>query len=134
MKPRLMFAALLGSVFLTAGSVPALADSAPPKPAEKQASIPFVDMGSIRNYQAVGRDALYIQDNGGKWYRATLMSDCFDLPFAQAIGFDVRGTNTLDRYATVVVRGQRCPLSSLVASDAPPKKADDQKAHGTHHH
>lgn len=123
MKPRLMLAALAGSVLLAAGAAPAFAAPAPQKTVEKQASIPFVDSGSIRNYRAVGRDTLYVQDVGGHWYRAKLMSDCMDLPFAQAIGFDARGTNSFDRFSSIVVRGRACPLTSLVESGPPPKKA-----------
>ena len=119
MTPRLRLATLVGSLFLMAGAVPVLADPPP----EKQASIAFVDSGSIRDYRAVGRDTLYVQAIGGKWYRATLMGHCLDLPFAEAIGFDARGTNTFDRFSAVIVRGQRCPLTSLVASAPPPKKA-----------
>lgn len=123
MRPRLRLAALVGSLFLTAGAAPALAEAPPHQPAAKEASIPFVDAGSIRDYRAVGRDTLYVQAIGGKWYRATLMNNCLDLPFAQAIGFDARGTNTFDRFSAVIVRGQRCQLTSLVESGPPPKKA-----------
>lgn len=123
MKPQLKLAALVGSVFLAASAVPALAETPPLAPSEQQASIPFVDSGSIRDYRAVGRDTLYVQSVGGKWYRATLMSDCIDLPYAEAIGFDARGTNRFDRFSSVIVRGRHCPLTSLVASGPPPKKA-----------
>jgi hypothetical protein len=124
MNMRLTLAALAGSAFLAVAAVPALADSPPQAAtAEKQASIPFVNSGSIRDYRAVGRDTLYVQSVGGKWYRAKLMSDCLDLPYAQAIGFDARGTNRFDRFSAVIVRGQRCALTSLVQSGPPPKKA-----------
>ena len=44
------------------------------------------------------------------------------VPFAERIGVETRGTDTLDRYATLIVRDQRCQLTSLVQG-APPKKA-----------
>jgi hypothetical protein len=50
------------------------------------------------------------------------MGYCPDLGFAQTIGFETRGPDTLDRYGTLIVRGQRCPLKSLVESGPPPKK------------
>jgi hypothetical protein len=51
------------------------------------------------------------------------MAPCQDLPFANAIGFETRGTSDFDRFSTIVVRGQRCPVPSVVKSGAPPKKA-----------
>ena len=91
-----------------------------------EATIPFVNMGSIRNWQADGRDGLYIQDQRRNWYRATLMGPCNDLNFAERIGFETRGTSSLDRFATVIVRGQRCAFSSLVTSAAPPTRAEQR--------
>ena len=99
---------------------PALAGASP---AEKQASIPFVNHGGIRNFEAVDRDTLYIEDQHRHWYRAELMGYCPELDFAQAIGFETRGPDTLDRFGTLIVRGQRCALKSLVESGPPPKKA-----------
>lgn len=88
-----------------------------------EASIPFTNHGSIDNWQADGRDALYVQGLGRQWYHATLMAPCQELPFANAIGFETRGTNDFDRFSTIVVRGQRCPVKSVVRSGPPPRKA-----------
>ena len=86
-------------------------------------SIPFVSHGGIRDWRAIDRDTLYVQDIHGYWYRAELMSSCFDLPFAEAIGFDASGTDRFDKFSSVIVRGQRCPVKSFVASGPPlPKK------------
>lgn len=86
------------------------------------ARIPFVNMGSIRDWRADGDDALYVQDQQRNWYRATLMGPCNDLNFAERIGFETRGTNQLDRFATVIVGRERCALSSLVTSAPPPTR------------
>lgn len=91
-------------------------------PRPKQASIPFVNNDGIRDWRATDRQTLYVQDNRRKWYRATLFGPCLDLPFAQTIGFETRGTDTFDRFSTIVVRGDRCSLSSLEASEPPPKR------------
>jgi hypothetical protein len=64
-----------------------------------------------------------VQDARGKWYRAALMHSCFDLPYAEAIGFETGGMDRFDRFSSVVVRGQRCAISSLTRIDAPPRKA-----------
>lgn len=91
-------------------------------PRPKQASIPFVNNDGIRDWRATDRQTLYVQDNRRKWYRATLFAPCLDLPYAQTIGFETRGTNTFDRFSTIVVRGDRCSVSSLEVSDPPPKR------------
>ena len=51
------------------------------------------------------------------------MAPCTDLTFATVIGFETKGVNRLDKFGSVVVSGQRCPLSSFVASGPPPPKA-----------
>ena len=116
----LALAALAGAGLLAA---PAVAKDAKPRALGVEASIPFAS-SSINNWQADGSDALYIQDLRRQWYRATLIGPCTELPFATAVGFDAgRALNTLDRFSTIVVRGQRCPLTSLVTSAPPPAKA-----------
>ena len=96
------------------------------KAAAAEASIPFVNHRSIRNWRADGRNAVFIQDVSGQWYRATLMAGCSDLPFAETVGFDAGATGRLDKFSSVIVRGQRCPFTSLVASAAPPSRKDKQ--------
>lgn len=90
--------------------------------APQETSIPFVNMGGIRDWQAVDDSTLYVQDNSRQWYLARLSGTCTDLPFATTIGFETKGVNRLDRFGAVVVSGQRCPLSSFVASGPPPAK------------
>lgn len=87
-----------------------------------EASIPFANQGSISNWRADGRDAIFIQDVSGDWYRATLMGNCSDLPFAETVGFDAGTMGRLDKFSSVIVRGQRCAFTSFVASAPPSKK------------
>jgi hypothetical protein len=99
------------------------AQAAPRAPLPPQASIPFVNHNGIRDWHAADSRTLYVQDQRRQWYRATLFAPCFDLPFAQAIGFETRGIDTFDRFSTIRVRGERCSVSSLEKSEAPPAKA-----------
>lgn len=87
-----------------------------------EASIPFVNQRGIRDWQAVDSDKIYLQASGGQWYLATLATSVPDLPFAQAIGFETKGIDRLDRFGSVVVAGTRYPLKSLVESGPPPRK------------
>jgi hypothetical protein len=115
------FVILCAAAIAAIGSAGLSAAADMPKAAE--ARIPFVNHRGIYDWQAIDRTTLYVQDAHKHWYRATLIGDCTDLPFAQTIGFDTGPDDTLDRFSSIIVRGQRCPLTSLVASEAPPKKA-----------
>jgi hypothetical protein len=88
-----------------------------------QASIPFASQGaSIRDWQANGRDGLWVQDAHKQWYYAELVTPCLGLDFAVRVGFETRGTDTLDRFGSVVVPGhERCAIKSFTKSEAPPK-------------
>ena len=90
----------------------------------EEASIPFVNLNSIRNFRAIDRDTIYFQDLRRLWYRGEVIGSCLDLPFAEAIGIETRGVNRLDRFSSILVRGQRCQLTSLVRSEAPPTRKE----------
>lgn len=92
----------------------------------EEARIPFAS--NVRDFRADGTDGIYIQDIHRNWYRGTFMSPCLDLPFANAIGFDDRGTGGLDKWGTIYVRGDRCTLRTFVKSGRPPKKLHKPKA------
>ncbi|WP_176591436.1 DUF6491 family protein [Sphingobium sp. EM0848] len=104
-------------------AAPLLAAGAMASAASPEASIPFVNHGGVWNWQADGSHGLYVQDQHRRWYYAKLMGNCFDLPFANAVGFETRGIDTLDKFGTVIVRGQRCPIMSFTLSYGPPVKA-----------
>ena len=89
-------------------------------PATPEASIPFANHGGIRDWRETGDRTLYIQDSARHWYRATLMTSAFDLPYTTAIGFDTGPTDRLDKFSSVVVRGQRYAIQSLMRVDGPP--------------
>ena len=117
-KLGLPLAALGAALF---AAVPAVARDVP---IGQETYIAFPNQSSIRTFRTIDRDTIYFQDRQRRWYRGEVIGPCFDLPFAQAIGFDVRGTSRLDRFSTLLVRGQRCQLSSLVRSEAPPTRKE----------
>lgn len=84
-----------------------------------EASIPFVNHRVVDDFRADGNQAVYLRVGISNWYRARLMSPCLGLPYAERIAIETRGPDTLDRYATLLVGDQRCPLESLVKSDPP---------------
>jgi hypothetical protein len=69
-----------------------------------------------------------IQDSRRDWYYATFFGPCRDIDFAQAVGVDTRGTSRLDKFASLLVRGERCAISSFVTSAPPPTKEERKAA------
>jgi hypothetical protein len=129
---------LLISAGILASSAAAAADTAPPPAATSapaasapanaaEVRIPFANHGGIWSWQVENSTTMLIQGQNRKWYRATLMSPCFDLPFAETVGFETNADGSFDKFGAVKVRSQRCPLVSLVETTAPPKKVKNAK-------
>jgi uncharacterized protein DUF6491 len=115
---------------ILAGSAPAF--GAPPK-SPQDVSIPFVSHGGVKDWRAIDDHTLYIQGQGGQWFRATTMGACIGLDFADKIGFDAGGTDTFDKFSRLIVRGQPCPIQTLEKVAGPPaskpKPQDKSPAH-----
>ncbi|MBK9251467.1 MAG: hypothetical protein IPM70_05985 [Proteobacteria bacterium] len=109
--------ALGATATLSAGALAAEGEpAATPLPAV-QASIPFVDHHSIRDWQADGKDGLWVQDLRRNWYYAKLLGPCIGLDFALSIGFDTGPSNQFDKFSSILVpREGRCQVTSLRAA------------------
>lgn len=120
---------LISPVMIAAlATTPALAKKpAPARELGVDARIAFPDT-NIRNFEADGRNGLYIQDARRNWYYATLDGSCLDLPQAITLGFETRGISALDTGSYVLAKGpfgvDRCMITDLVTSAAPPTKAE----------
>lgn len=94
-----------------------------------ESSIVFPGSSSIRNWQADRDRGIWIQGRGkNDWYYGIFAGFCRDLDFAQAIGFETRGAGRLDKFASIIVRGERCQLTSFVSSAPPPSKQEKKAA------
>jgi Family of unknown function (DUF6491) len=98
-----------------------------------EASIHFVNMNqSIRGWQADGQMALWIQDAHNQWYYVKLLGPCNGLEFTARLGFEPKTMNSLDKYGYVVMPdNQRCQITSLTKSEAPPKEKKSGNAGAT---
>ena len=88
---------------------------------QAQAVIPFANLGGIYDWAADGTRGIYIQSINRHWYYAKLLGPCIDLPFALRVGFVTEpGNGNFDRFSSILVRGQECPVVSLTRSGPPP--------------
>jgi hypothetical protein len=87
------------------------------------AEIKFVDLGGIRDWRAEGNRALDIQSARGEWYRATFATPCDGLQFRDSIAFVTSGPNVLDRFGSVLVRGDRCWFETFERLPGEPDEA-----------
>jgi hypothetical protein len=119
MKRNEVWSAALIAGLCAAAALAVPASAAPPAKVEPQARIPFANHHGIYDWRVVNDHEVLIQSEGGTWYKATLMGTCFDLPFAERIGFTTNPDGSFDRFSSILVRHQRCPVTSLVVTAAP---------------
>jgi hypothetical protein len=118
MKAAIAVPLLLLALSAGAADDPAASASAP---APQEASIPFANHGGIYDWRVVDDRTVLIQSSSRQWYKATLMSPCINLSFAQRIGFETNPNGSFDKFSTIRLRGQRCPVISLIKIDPPTK-------------
>lgn len=115
---------LIALTALASSSVPAVAAPGARPP---EARIPFVSFRTIRTYRPVSDTEVYLQDRRRNWYLATLAGPCLFIRDTIRIGVDTRFGDTLDNSSSFLVRGQRCPILSLVRSGPPPPRRRDRR-------
>ncbi len=109
---------------------PIVAASAGSEAAAGEARIPFANHGGIYNWQVVNDRTILIQAQNRMWYKATLFSPCLNLPFAERLGFQSNADGSFDKFSSIRVGRQNCPLVSLVPTTAPAKNAKSHKQAG----
>ena len=93
----------------------------------KEARIPFANNGSISDWQPDGDRALWVRGIGSQWYHAELMNACYGLDSGTAIAFNANPTGEFDKFSSIIVRGQECPIQNLVESAPPPGQRPKSK-------
>lgn len=118
MKNILLSAIAAGSLAASLASSLAGAAQAAPAAAAREARVPIFQ---IRDYQPQDRETLYVQTRSRTWFRVETMGRCEALPWAHNIAIDRRSGSSLDRFSTLLVERERCPVASVVASGPPPR-------------
>jgi hypothetical protein len=104
------------AVLATAGAAAAPADES------RETVIPFIGSLSNVEWQAAGKDSLYLRGPKGEWYFVRTMNLCTRLRSSPGIGFQTSAAGQLDRHGAILVQGVRCPVESITRSDGPPPK------------
>ncbi|MBT5330190.1 MAG: hypothetical protein HOL48_00205 [Porticoccaceae bacterium] len=119
MKPRLKIsiAALLSALVF---SLPLFAsnNSAETDTSQQRAVIHFADLGGIKNWRALGNDAIEIESRSGDWYHVEFWNHCYGLRSANSIAFVTEPNGDLDRYSSIYVgRGESCQFRTFERMD-----------------
>ena len=122
MKLRIKFAvvaAVLAALALTARAPSSRSASPDQAGSTPQVEIPFANF-NIYDWAADGERGIYIETLDHHWYYAKLFGPCINLPFATRVGFVTEpGNGVFDRFSSIIVQGQQCPVESLTKSGAP---------------
>jgi len=115
---RLLLGPLIAVLATPAVAVPV----APQAPAGPEVSIPFFGQDGMSDYRIDGTRGIYLlSKTDGKWYYLHVQPECPRLAQAEGFSVDTAGPGgPLDNKATIRVEGQRCLLSSVTRSPAPP--------------
>lgn len=115
-------AIVLGCVLATSACA---THSAATRPSQAgNAAIPFVNLGNVYDWASDGRRGIYIQTLDRSWYYAKTLAPCFNLPFALSVGFVVKPAGgSFDKFSSIVVQGEVCPIRSVRRSGPPPSDA-----------
>lgn len=87
--------------------------------AQERAVIHFADLGGIKDWRPGPDDSLFIEGRNGNWFRATFFGSCYEVKFANAIGFVTDPTGDLDKFSSILVDGRRCWFRTLERTTKP---------------
>jgi hypothetical protein len=111
-------------------SIAGCASSGPKNPSVSpaSASIPFSEFGNIYDWRADGSAGIYIESDDHKWYHATFMAPCENLPFTEHVGFRTTPPLPIDKFDSIDARGENCYFNSMEKVPGPPNKAAPKPA------
>ena len=111
-RPTLIAAALFGAAPAFAIDTPAAA------PAEAR----IRNMGAYLEAVVDPRQGVYIRGYTGQWYYARVQDGCARLTRGASLRFNPSPGGDFDRDSSLRADGWRCLVSSVVASDGPPRR------------
>ena len=126
-----LFALAFAGIAQAASDTPAKVDeNTTPK---GRAVINFANLPHrIDSWKEDGTKGIYLRVGVNKWYYATFMAPCINLPWVESIGIVTDGMGQVDRFSSIVVNAhsgaERCWFKTVDEVDGPPKKAKKEKS------
>jgi hypothetical protein len=84
------------------------------------AGIPLSEFGNIYDWRADGSAGIYIETDGRKWYHATFIAPCQNLPFTEHVGVRTTPPLPITQFDSVEVRGEDCYFKTIEQVPGPP--------------
>jgi len=91
-----------------------------PSAASAEAGIPFVEFGNIYDWRADGSAGIYLQSSDRKWFHATFMAPCENLPFTEHVDIHTTPGQSLTKFDSIEVRGEDCYFKTMGPASGPP--------------
>ena len=99
---------------LIVGGFTGLASNAAVAAGVREARIPFVQYGGIRDWRTASNDELFVQSRDRRWYHVELMGPCNGLEFANGVRFlPSDSAGTFDRFSWIQADGERCKVQAV---------------------
>jgi len=87
----------------------------------------FTWLGRFDSWEPLSNDQLVVYTTPTEAYLLKVWGPCRDLPFATTMGLSSTGSTVYSGLDSVIVRGQRCPISEVRPVDVK-KMREDMKA------
>src|SRR3569833_1276211 len=84
------------------------------------ASMACVDFGNIFDWRGEGTEGIYIQADTRKWYHATFVAPCQNLPYTEHVDVHTPPPSSANTVDSIEVRGEDCYFKSLEEAPGPP--------------
>jgi hypothetical protein len=89
------------------------ADATPLTIIKPDASIPFANArGEISDWSRRADGSILIE-SGGRYYHASVMTPCPGLDTTSAIGFDSAPAGAFNKFSSIMIGRNRCPVTAL---------------------
>ena len=84
------------------------------------AGIPVNEFGNIYDWRADGRAGIYLESDERKWFHATFLTPCENLPFTEHVGFRTTPPLPITKFDSIEVRGDNCYFKTFEQVPGPP--------------
>jgi hypothetical protein len=91
-----------------------------PSVSPAKAGIPLSEFGNIYDWRPDGAAGIYIETDDRRWFHATFMTPCENLPFTEHVGVRTTPPLPITQFDSIEVRGENCFFQTLERVSGPP--------------